>query len=261
MKYLKLATRSIQIHLNKEFAYKADFITKIISTMIADFVGPLLAIIIYNTTIGIPGWTLHEFLLFQGTLIMVLGLTKIFILSMFWHVYEAVEEGQFHKYLLKPYNSLLFLMAISIDWQGIVEFTVGALIASYAMSYLNINFISFGFLFYIILILLGVLFHAAIYTMISAGSIIAVKNEALLHLFFKLTDFARWPLTVFGIGFQIFLTFFFPIAVSAFYPVDVLLRGVSIPWLIAIILPVLAAFGISIWMWSYAIKKHTSAGG
>ena len=51
MKYVKLATRMTGIYINKEFAYKADFITKILATIIGDFIGPLLALIIYNTTI------------------------------------------------------------------------------------------------------------------------------------------------------------------------------------------------------------------
>ncbi len=261
MKYPSLALKAAQVYLNKDLAYKTNFIIVIIALMVGDLVGPTLALIIYGTTEGIPGWTIYQFLLFQGTLITVYGLARALTGDFFWIVYEAVERGEFDKFLLKPYNSWLYLMATSIDWQGFFEAFLGITIAAYTITKLQINLFSTGFVVYLLLVCAGILFHSAIVTLVTSGSFIAVKNESLLLLYQKLSDFARYPLTVYGIGLQFFLTFLFPVAVSSFYPVEALLRGMTLPTTMLVILPVLVLFALSLKGWHHTIRKYTSAGG
>ncbi len=261
MKYPQLAGKMMKIQLNKEFAYKTNFIISIIGMAIGDFIGPLVAMIIYSTTIGIPGWTLDQFLLFQGTFIIVFGLGRALCMDFFWRVFEAIERGEFDKYLLKPYNSWLYLMATSIDWNGFVEVIFGTVICAYAFTKLQLTIFSIEFVLYLLLIVIGVLFQFAVVTLIAAGSFIAVRNEALLHLFLRLSDFARYPLTVYGVAIRVVLTFLFPVAVSSFYPAEALLHGMSLPTLIMVTGPVIILFLLSIFIWNKTIKKYTSAGG
>lgn len=261
MKYPKLAGKMMQVQLNKEFAYKTNFIITIIGMTLGDFIGPLMAMIIYGTTVGIPGWTLDQFLLFQGTLIFVFGLGHALWWGFFWVAFEAIERGDFDKYLLKPYNSWLYIAAAGIDWDGFIEVIFGLVLIIYAMIKLQISITNTGFFYYLVLIGAAVLFQSALMTFVTAGSFIAVKNEALYNLFMRMFDFARYPLTVYGVGLRIFLTFFFPVAVSSFYPAEALIRGMGVAELIMVIMPVIAVFCISLWAWHRAIRKYTSAGG
>jgi len=64
MKYLTLAVKTAQIYLNKDLAYKTNFIIVMLAMVLGDLVSPMIALIIYGTTVGIPGWTFHQFLLF-----------------------------------------------------------------------------------------------------------------------------------------------------------------------------------------------------
>ncbi len=261
MKYITLAAKTARIYLNKELAYKANLIIAMLAMVLGDLVGPMLALIIYNTTVGIPGWTFHQFLLFQGTLITVYGIGRALTGEFFWKVFEAVQRGEFDKYLLKPYNSWLYLMSTSIDWNGIFETVLGIIIVTYTITKLQISFLSQGFAMYLLLVCAGILFQFAVITLITAGSFIAVKNEALVLLYMKLADFARYPLTVYGAGLQFFLTFLFPVAVSSFYPVEALLRGMTLSGMTIIVMPVFAFFVLALWAWHSTIKKYTSAGG
>lgn len=261
MKYPVLLGKMLQIQINKDFAYKANFIITVLGAMIGDLVGPLLAIIIYSTTPGVPGWTLDQFLLFQGAYILVFGIGHAFCVGFFFMVYEAVERGEFDKYLLKPYNSWLYLMSMSIDWDGLPEVLFGAALSIYAMIKLDVSIMSIGFLYYLILIAAGALFQYTMFTLIAAGSFMVVKNEALLQMFFKLSDFARYPLSIYGLGLRFFLTFLFPIAVSSFYPAEALIHGISFADLMIAVLPAIAVFVLSLWVWSKTIRHYSSAGG
>jgi ABC-2 type transport system permease protein len=142
MKYFTLAAKTAQIYLNKEFAYKANFIIMMLGIVINDLIGPMLALIIYGTTVGIPGWTFEQFLLFQGTLIFVYGTGRALAGDFFWKAFEAINRGEFDKYLLKPYNSWLYLMAMGIDWNGFFEAVLGAIIIIYTMTKLHISVLS-----------------------------------------------------------------------------------------------------------------------
>jgi ABC-2 type transport system permease protein len=261
MKYFTLAAKTAQIYLNKELAYKTNFIIMMCGMVINDLIGPMLALIIYGTTVGIPGWTFDQFLLFQGTLILVYGIGRALTGDFFWKAFEAINRGEFDKYLLKPYNSWLYLMAMGIDWNGFFEAVLGVIIISYTMTKLHISALSTGFAMYLVLICAGILFQFAVITLITAGSFIAVKNESLVILYMKLADFARYPLTVYGVGLQFALTFLFPVAISAFYPVEALLRGMTVFGLAVVITPVIVLFILALWAWHSTIRKYTSAGG
>jgi ABC-2 type transport system permease protein len=88
-----------------------------------------------------------------------------------------------------------------------------------------------------------------------------VRSEALINLYYKISDFVRYPLNVYAVGIQFALTFLFPLAVSSFYPAEVLLRGATPKILLSVLIPVVIFTVISFWLWNFAMKKYTSAGG
>lgn len=261
MKYFKLLTRCVSIWFMKDFAYKYDFFTKVFAVILSDIVGPLVALFIYNSTPGLPGWSFYEFLLFQGTLIIVFGLGKTFAATLSWWVLGAIYDGEFDQYLLKPYPILLYLLTLTVDHYGLAEVAVGVFLVVYSAIQLNISLFTFATLIYILLLIAAFFVHLAANIIVASMGFIAVKSEALIQLYQSLTDFARYPLNVYSFGVRFFLTFLFPIAISSFYPAEVLLKGASLKIILISILPVVAFFGISLLVWNVAMKKYSSAGG
>ncbi|MBL7100669.1 MAG: ABC-2 family transporter protein [Nanoarchaeota archaeon] len=260
-RYIKLFFKSWALEISSHIAYKANFVTKMIAIMIMDLVGPLVVLLIYTNTAGIPGWTLEEFILFQGTMTLVFGFGHGFIVMMPVKILEDVREGHFDRHLVKPFNTLKYFLFSSPDIDGFAEIFVGLSLITWAFIKLDINIVSLNFLLYIVLILTGLLFQYTLFITVSALTFLFVKSWALFDILFTLQNFARYPLNVYNSGLVFFLTFLFPIAVSAFYPVEVLLRGLSWINLIKVILPVVLAFCISVWFWNKAMKKYSSAGG
>ena len=261
MKYIKLLTRCISIWFMKDFAYKYDFFTKVIAVIIADIIGPLVALFIYNSTPGLPGWSFYEFLLFQGTLVIVFGLGRTFAATLSWWVLGAIYEGEFDQYLLKPYPILLYLLTLTVDHYGLAEVGVGLFLVIFSALKLGIPLLTINTPIYILLIIAAFFVHLGANIIIAAMGFIAVKSEALIHLYQSLTDFARYPLNVYSFSLRFFLTFLFPIAISSFYPAEVLLRGASLKIMLISIIPVAIFFGISVAVWNIAMKKYSSVGG
>ncbi len=252
--------KGMQLTLSQDMAYKWNFLITVIATMFKDFIGPLIIILIYTSTSGIPGWSLYEFLLFQGTLTLVFGFGHFAFVQIPAKVISGVRRGTFDKYLLKPVDTLFYLTAIATDWDGLGQVAVGLALIIFAFIKLNLA-ISLNFWIYVLLILVAFIFQYAIMVLISALTFLIVQSWALLDLFFKISDFARYPSSVYGVGLRFMLTFFFPIAISAYYPSIVLINGFSIKLLLEAVIPVFVFFILSLYVWKLAMRKYTSAGG
>ena len=62
--------KNLALELQKEMIYKLNFFLKVVGLVLADIVAPLITLLIYRSTPGIPGWTFEEFILFQGSFIL-----------------------------------------------------------------------------------------------------------------------------------------------------------------------------------------------
>ncbi len=93
MSLLKIIKRAMILRISEDLAYKWNFFIKFIAVMLQDFIGPLVILLIYTTTAGIPGWSFHEFILFQGTLTLVLGLGHLFAVMIPVEVMHNVRQG------------------------------------------------------------------------------------------------------------------------------------------------------------------------
>jgi ABC-2 type transport system permease protein len=250
----------MKIWMLRDFAYKADFFVKMFSTVLSDLIMPLTSVFIYASSKGIPGWSLEQLLLFQGTLIMIFGLARTVSYTFTWWVLDAINWGNFDQYLLKPYSTLLFIMALTVDHYGITEALAGLIVVVYSMSELGIPILSSGMFIYLLYVAAGTLVIVASQIMIASMGFIAVKSEALMHLHSKLTDFARYPLNVYGFGIKFFLIFLFPMAVSSYVPAQILIQGFTAKVLLYLV-PVAIYFWFALFLWKTAMKKYTSAGG
>ncbi|MBT7903728.1 hypothetical protein HN587_07735 [Candidatus Woesearchaeota archaeon] len=260
-RYLKIWKKSLALELSSDMAYKWNFIIKCIAMALVDLLGPLIAILIYNTSSGIPGWTFEEFIFFTGTFTLVFGLNHAFFVKFPIRVIENVRNGEFDQFLIKPFNPLLFLTFSAWDLDGFAEVAVGLFLIIWSGLKLSAVMTATGIFWYIVLILFGVLFHYSIMILISAISFLVVNSWGLFDLFWGASKFARYPLNIFGATTQFTMTFIFPMAISAHYPATAILHGVTALGLIKVILPVIGFFSFSLLLWNWAMKNYTSAGG
>lgn len=261
MKYMKVMLKSLAMEISSEMAYKWNFIIKLISLIFADIVAPLVVLLIYTHTSGIPGWNFEQFVLFQGTFTLVLGLNHFSQVLIPYKVMYEIREGTFDKYLIKPFKTLALLTITSWDLEGMAEVAVGIGLVSWAMLKLGMSVFSFNFLFYLFSILIAYVFLYCLMVLLASLGFLVIKSYALFDLFWKATDFARYPMDIYGPSLRLILTFIFPIAIASFYPATVLLKGVDLWMMARMIIPIVIIFTITMFAWSSAMKKYASAGG
>jgi len=260
-KYLKLWKRTFELELSSEMAYKTNFLIKSFALLIADLIGPIITMLIYSSSSGIPGWRFEEFILFQGTFILVTGISHAFILTFPVIVVENVREGTFDKILTKPFNTLLYLSFSAIDIEGFAEIFAGLALIIFAFIKLNIILFSWNALLYIMIMITALLFLYSLLVIISSLAFLFVKSFALFELLFKILDVSRYPMNIYGVEMRFIFTFILPVAIVSFYPASALLGTLNIMSLIEIFIPIILFFCLSIIIWNLALKKYTSAGG
>lgn len=258
-KYLRLWTRNFALELQSDMIYKMNFFIKLVSFVIADFITPLVTILIYTATPGIPGWSLEEFILFQGSFILLFALARVFYLHLPHHVIKAIRSGSFDKYLVKPFNPLMQLTLSSWNIEGFAEVLAGLVLIIWAGMQLPITAGSIAW--FMFMVILGNIFVYSLMVIIAAMAFLVVQSFALYDIFFRLTDFGRYPLNIYVGVLKIFLVFAFPIGVVAFYPAQALLGLISWTELPAIVIPVGVFFAFAMFLWNRAMKSYTSAGG
>lgn len=261
MNYLRLFKKIFALEISTEMAYKTNFFIKSLALITADLIGPLITLLIYSNSSGIPGWSFEEFLLFQGTFIFVMGMSHFLLLMLPYHVIENVREGTFDKILIKPYNPLLYLSFSSIDLEGLAEVSAGLFLIVYSFIKLNLVLFSFNTVLYIFLMLLGFIFLYAAFVLMSSLAFLFVKSFGLFDLFFKIMDVARYPISIYEGGMRFLFTFIIPIGIVSFYPASALISDLSFMVITKVLMLVILFLAFSICMWNHAIKKYTSAGG
>ena len=260
-RYLRLWKKTLAMAVSEDLAYKFNFMIKCFALILVDFIGPIIAVLIYTTSAGIPGWSFEEFILFTGTVTLVLGAGHAMMFGMPWHTINAVRLGEFDKFLVKPMNTLALMSLSAWDLEGFAEVLAGLVMIGWAVLKLSAGISIVNVLLYLLLILVGIVFVYASMVLIAATSFLVVKSLGFFDIFFNVSKFARYPLNVFGVSTRVVFTFVFPLAVAAHYPTTALLHGMGFWTVVQVVMPVVVFLGISILAWSLAMKKYSSAGG
>jgi len=259
MKFFRIWKRSSEMALEHVMAYKTAFFLLLLSLFLGDILIPVISVVIYQVSSGIPGWNLAEFVLFQGTLIIVIGLWHTFFASLLGETISAVEEGIFDRVLLKPFPSLAFLTAYSFDPDGLAEVAAGIIIVGWAL--VKMHFFNSTIIIYALILILAVLFEYSLTIIASSMAFTFVRTWRLFELINIAERFSRYPLDVYNKSMRFFLTFIVPAGIAAYYPASVLMGKQTVFVVFKIIIPILLFFVFSLWLWNISIKKYNSAGG
>ncbi|MBU0461431.1 MAG: ABC-2 family transporter protein [Nanoarchaeota archaeon] len=260
-RYLRLWMKTFALAVSEDFAYRWNFIVKCVALILVDLIGPLVAVLIYTTSSGIPGWSLEQFILFTGTITLVLGIAHAMMFDVPWRTIETIRQGEFDRYMVKPFNPLVYLTLSAWDLEGFAEVIAGLMMIVWALVKLWAGITLGHFMMYLFLLLAGCLFIYSCMVLIAATAFLVVKSLGLFDLFFEITKFARYPMDVFGVSTRMIFTFFFPLAIAAHYPTTALLQGISGIMVLKIIIPVAVFFVLTLLAWKLAMRKYSSAGG
>lgn len=251
--------QELKLKWSSKTTYRLDYLLTVLSTLISDIFIPVITLVIYSITRGIPGWSYSEILMFQGIFLLISESNRFLFSNIPSTVAHNVREGSFDNFMLKPIPILPYITIRSFDLDSLPGIFTSFGIIGYALFSIRTNLASvLGFLY---LTLLGISILFSLSLIVGALSFFYVRIHILHRLIWKLKEFAKYPLSIYTRMIRGILTYIVPFGFAAFYPASALISGVSLLFLGKSTLIALVFFVFSYLTWRYGLGHYESAGG
>ncbi len=259
--YLTLISTSIKARME----YKTSFLFYIVA-IIAFYIGQLgLLFVILNRFQQIQGWTMGEMAFLYALLTFAHGFTNL-IFAQLIHFDQLIVSGEFDRTLVRPLSPLGQVIFSKFEASTAAHLIIGFVALYFGSHLAGIEWTVKKIMLFPVIVLGGVLIAGAIRLMVAAVAFWTLRNRSLVHtVVFSSKEFILYPITIYNMGVQFFLTFVFPIAFINFYPAHLFLDRsgedllhpaleMGTP-LVGIIL-----FTISIFAWKAGVDHYQSSG-
>jgi ABC-2 type transport system permease protein len=212
------------------------------------------------------GWRQYEFFVFLSTTLLINSLVQAFFMPNAEEFSELIRTGGLDFALLKPIDAQFLISLQKIDWSSLANFAFGGCLLTYALIKLEYTPGLAECLLYPLYILCGVAVMYSLMIALSATSIWLGRNQSLYDFWFYITNFARYPMEIYGgrIGskLQWFFTFIIPVLIVVNVPARLLARPLKAEeWHLALftLLATAGCLGVSRWIFKRALASYRSA--
>lgn len=261
-RYLRIYKECVIVAWNQAVAYRLNFILAMLITLFSNVLFPLFTVMIYRTGSSFPGWNMYEVLLLQSIFTMANGVAGIVTGGVLWSTLRHVVDGSLDTVLLKPVNTLFFMVASTLEPTNFGLVLGGGILYGISLSQLNgVTFASFGGSF--VLFVAGVAVLAGISFLMSAISFRWVGNSRMPEIFESVKSFGKYPISIFPRAIQTFVTVCIPVAVVGYYPAKVLLGkgAVGVTRELLMVIPCLVFMVLCTFIYNWMVRLYEGVGG
>ncbi|MDB5055408.1 MAG: hypothetical protein JWM44_3458 [Bacilli bacterium] len=246
--------------ISRSMAYRFDFLVSALISLGLSSAAPLVQYLIFVKTQGYPGWTVSQLILFQGMVLITVGLRDTLFGNVRNNVMTLVRTGDFDRLLLKPYPPIGVILTGGFNINGIGLIITGFGIVAYSGVKLHLSFDFMRMLGFMGVVVSGLVFYMGILILFCGIVIMIIQMGRIGEFLDGLVKFSEYPLQIFPHFLRVAFVTIVPFALLNYYPAQILLNRVNSIALIAV-------FGsfIFFWLmlkwWNASLKKYTSAGG
>ena len=246
--------------LASRMAYRFDFFTGVFVSLLGEMLLPVVTLVIYSTGASYPGWSIHEVLLIQSVFIMSTAVANMLFFGVVVLVMEHIREGTFDLFLIKPAPVTLLVLGLSFSFEHVFVLSGGLALFIYALSVLPapslLAWTQFILVFVLaVAVLLGFVF------LLAATLFKWVGNSRLFEVFESITQFGRYPVSIYSKSFRALITYVIPIALLGTIPATVLLQPDGLRNLLMAAAAAVIFLSIGFAVWRLMLKSYTSTGG
>ncbi|TVX92155.1 ABC transporter permease [Paenibacillus agilis] len=256
--YCKFIVKYAKAKLEYKIPLTLDIIANVINSL--SFVSVVYFLMNHFSTLD--DWRLNEVMLMFGFGLLSWGLAGMLFWAPVMQLEQLIITGQFDHFLLKPLHPLLHLMFRHFQHTFLGQTLVGIGLLSYSLQHLSAwlspSFILNG----IYLLFNSVLVQSAI--LITLSSLNFYVKKPLVFSMMVVVDLqviSRYPISIYHQGLQFIVSFVVPYIFVSYYPVVILMRGVSseaLLWVTYVVGPLLV--GLACLLFHYGVRRYDGAG-
>ncbi len=204
-----------------QLEYKGQYFMRMIAKVLSWGAGFIMLVVLLRKFHTIGDWDTCEILLLYAFDVLSYSIAGTFFMGGFGKLPRIIRQGELDGILTKPVNPLIYLVCTKISAGYTSNFAITLVIIGVCIKKLHIS-LSVTHIAWLIMDIIGASFiQAAGFMLTTIPAFWFFKSEGLYRMFYKnLTDFLKYPLSIYNKGIQVILTLLFPYGFINFYPVQ-----------------------------------------
>lgn len=265
MKQIKRMFRMHRIfvvqELKRMMEYKGDFIIGIIGFILFQVSNLLFLWLVFQQVPDLMGWSISEIVFIYGFSLIPKGLDHLLFDNLWAVGHYIVRKGEFDKYLTRPVNTLFHVMVEKFQIDALGELIMGFALLALTVPQTSVEWSVQKVLLGLAVIPFAALIYTAVKIITASVAFWSKRSGSVIYMFYMVSDFAKYPVSIYNRVVRDVITYFIPFAFTAYYPAVYILRGenplfcIGMPVLISIIM---MALGIAVW--HKGMRAYESAG-
>lgn len=217
--YYKLQLLQVRIYLE----YRADFWIGIVGMALTQGSGLIFIWILFKRVPQVGGWNIWQIALLYSLTIIPKGLTELLFNGQ-WQLRLLVNRGEFDRLLVRPLSPALQVSTQVCGIHGLGSVALGIIILTYVTHILHLTWAWWQYGFLLAVLVSAVVFIGSVdFATNSIAFWDSSASGAFPFLIQYGTEFAKYPMTLYGRFLQIFITWVLPFAFISYYPSLILL--------------------------------------
>ncbi len=242
-------------------AYRFDFFISTVATIVFGVMNISLLYAICSRVPTLVGWSFNELLLIYGLGELNFGIFMMFFTFLYSLPSLYIVDGKLDQKLVRPVPVYFQLAVEGFNFKDIIVVAKGLAIAIYASAQLSLDLTLPRMLLIALLCLSAVAIYASVFTVFTSLSFWVMDRTGLINPLFPISDFSRYPLTIYPLGIRMFLTWLISFAFVAFYPATVILNRAEFLKMASIAPLVALGFAfIASRVWKAGLARYESTG-
>jgi len=260
-KYSRLYRRFLSQYLKILMEYKTDFFIGLFGFFVVQITGIVFLYLVFQRIPTLNGWSFNEILFIYGFAQLPRGIDHLLTDNLWLLSGRIIVNGEFDRYLLRPINPLFHLIAEVFQPDAFGELIVGIILVVTSISKLHITFTFLDVLVFMLVILCGSIIYTSIKLFFASFAFWIKFSQAILYVTYSISDFAKYPISIYSKLVQGIMTFIIPFGFTAFFPASYFIGKVNAQVALGgTFIAAAISFAIGYSTWLMGIRAYESAG-
>lgn len=258
MRLFRLFASIVSVSLRREFAFRANLLFQVLTTMVSVGSGVAALALVYTQTRTLGGWSLGEAIVLLGTYEIVSGMLVAFIEpNLIWFA-EQVQSGKLDDILLKPVASVFLASLGSCAPLALSRILLGLVMLGLGLGELRTVPALAGVIGWLLLLVVSIVITWASRVLLASVALWA-PAVSLDVVYGAIWQFGRYPVSIYRQPIRFALTYVLPVVFIATAPAHALTRGVDPPSLLIGLVVSTLAVAMACAVWNAGLRRYTSA--
>jgi ABC-2 type transport system permease protein len=260
-RYLFIYFRLLSQHLKAILEYQADFLIAMFAAMLTQVLGFIFIWVVYLRIPDIQGWTFWEVAFIYAMMFFTTGIGQLFFEGT-WRIGALINRGEFDRVLLRPVSPIVQVLGSAVGMNGLGNILIGGVMIIQALRHVDMVWTWEKTLMCLLLLLCAVAIRVSVFL---ASNCITfwthAPGSAFANMISNLSEFSRYPITIYSSVIQVFFSTLIPYAFISFFPAAYLFDKGDWAY-IGLFTPIVAIYSalVSRWIFYKGLNKYESVG-